>query len=79
MMMGQMMQMAQIIDRQNGTNMTQQLAASFGIEAPAMPAGGEQNPAKNVEETEALGGNEEKEATVTKKARQRVAESTSPT
>lgn len=79
MMMGQMMQMAQIIDRQNGTNMTQQLAASFGMEAPAMPAGGEQNPAKNVEETEALGGNEEKEATVTKKARQRVAESTSPT
>ena len=44
--------------------------------APA-PAGG--NMAGNVEETEALGGNEGKEATNTKKARQRVADSTSPT
>jgi hypothetical protein len=37
-------------------------------------------PAQNVEQTEALGGKEgTKEAANTKKARQRVAESTSPT
>ena len=33
----------------------------------------------NVEETEALGGNEKDEATNTKKARERVAQSTDPT
>ena len=43
----------------------------------AAPAGG--NMAGSVENTEALGGNETKEASNTKKARQRVAESTSPT
>lgn len=79
MLQGQMIQMAQIIDSLKNTNMTEQLAANFGMEAPAMPKGNAQNPAAKVEETEALGGNEEKEATVTKKARQRVAESTSPT
>jgi hypothetical protein len=41
---------------------------------------GEGDPAKNVEETEALGGKEGKaESHVTKKARERVANSTSPT
>ena len=45
----------------------------------AAPAGDEEGGmAENVEETEALGG-EEKEAAGTKKARQRVADSTSPT
>ena len=77
MMRGQMMQMAQIIDKQNGTNMTQQLAVNFGITDPAM-VGGNPESAK-VEDTEALGGNEKSEASNTKKARQRVADSTSPT
>jgi len=71
--------MAQIIDSQNGTNMTEQLAVGFGMNAPAMSAGGTPV-AENVEKTEALGGKEGKsEASNTKKARQRVAESTSPT
>lgn len=78
MMQGQMMQMAQIIDRQNGTNMAEQLAAGFGINAPAMAMGGMPGD-KNIEETEALGGKEKAEASNTKKARQRVADSTSPT
>ena len=77
MLQGQMIQMAQLIDSQNGTNMTEQLAANFGMKAPAMPMGNSQNLAAKAEETEVLGGDEE--AAVTKKARQRVAESTSPT
>lgn len=79
MMQAQMLQMAQIIDSQNGTNMTEQLAVGFGMNAPTMSAGGTPV-AENVEKTEALGGEEGKgEASNTKKARQRVAESTSPT
>ena len=46
--------------------------------AGGTPAGEDGGMAKNVEETEALGG-EGKEASNTKKARQRVADSTSPT
>ena len=45
----------------------------------AAPAPASGNMSGNVEETEALGGSETKEASNTKKARQRVAESTSPT
>ena len=72
-----MLMMAQALDRYEGTNMAEQIAAGInGGPAPA-PIAGEQ-PAK-VEETEALGGTEEKESSTTKKARQRVAESTSPT
>jgi hypothetical protein len=78
MMQAQMMQMAQIIDQQNGSNMTEQLAASFGMSAPAMVPG--KTPKKGVaEETEALGGEEKKESSTTKNARQKVADSTSPT
>ena len=76
MMQQQMLQMAQIIDQTKGTNMAEQIAA--GITGGVAPATGGEDPAK-VEQTEALGGNEKSEASNTKKARQRVADSTSPT
>ena len=71
MMQQQMLQMAQMID----PAMAEQMAAG-GAPVPA-PMGGA--PAADVKETEALGGSEKGEASNTKKARQRVAESTSPT
>ena len=75
----QMLQLAQIVDRDHGTNMAEQIAAGItGGAAPALVSGGEPASEK-VEETEALGGKEKAEASNTKKARQRVAESTSPT
>ena len=78
MMQQQMLMMAQALDQAKGTNLAEQIAA--GITGGAMPAPmGGQAPGANVEETEALGGNEKSEATNTKKARQRVAESTDPT
>jgi hypothetical protein len=52
--------------------------AQFSGGAPVAPIDGG-DAAKRVEKTEALGGNEGGEATNTKKARQRVADSTSPT
>ena len=75
-----MLQLAQIVDQSNGTNIAEQIAAGItGGVAPA-PVMGEQAPGAKVEETEALGGKEgPKEASGTKKARQRVAESTDPT
>ena len=79
MMQQQMLMMAQALDQAKGTNLAEQIAAGItGGVAPA-PIGGGQAPGANVEETEALGGNEKGEATNTKKARQRVAESTDPT
>ena len=79
MMQQQMLQMAQMIDRANGTNMADQIAAGItGGVAPSPMMGGDEA-AQNVDETEALGGSEKAEATNTKKARQRVAESTDPT
>ena len=74
-----LLMMAQALDQVKGTNMADQIAA--GIMGGAVPApvmgGGE--PGK-VEDTAALGGKEgPKEASNTKKARQRVAESTDPT
>ena len=78
MMQQQMLMMAQALDQAKGTNMAEQIAAGItGGVAPA-PMGGEA-PSAKVEETEALGGNEKSEASNTKKARQRVAESTDPT
>ena len=75
MMQQQMLQMAQIIDQAKGTNMAEQIAAGItGGVAPAS-SGGE----ANAEEAEALGGSHNEEHPVAKKARQRVAESTSPT
>ena len=77
MMQQQMLQLAQMVDQANGTNLADQIAAGItGGAAPAPTAGGA--PA-SVENTEALGGAEKAEAQNTKKARQRVAESTSPT
>ena len=73
MMQQQMLQMAKMID----PAMAETIAAGITGGTPA-PMGG-QAPGANVEETEALGGNEKGEATNTKKARQRVAESTDPT
>jgi hypothetical protein len=80
MMQQQMLMMAQAVDQVKGTNMAEQIAAGItGGMAPAPMMGGAE-PAQNVEQTEALGGKEgTKEAANTKKARQRVAESTSPT
>jgi hypothetical protein len=77
----QLLQMAKIIDQTQGTNMAEQIAAGIvgGAPASASMAGGAEV-TKKVEETEALGGKEGgEEATNTKKARQRVAESTDPT
>lgn len=78
MMQKQMLLLAQMVDRQNGTNMAEQIAAGITGGAPVAPIDG--NMAGDVEETEALGGEEGKtESTHTKKARQRVAQSTDPT
>ena len=77
MMQQQMLHLAQIVDQAKGSNIAEQIAAGItGGVAPAPMVG--EGPAK-VEETEALGGNEKSEASNTKKARQRVAESTDPT
>ena len=73
MMQQQMLQMAQMVD----PAMADQVAQGI-IGGTAPMVGSEVS--ENVEQTEALGGKEgPKEATHTKKARQRVAESTSPT
>ena len=77
-MQQQMFMLAQMVDQMRGSNIADQLAAQFMGGAPVAPNDGV-NPAKNVENTEALGGEGGGEATTTKKARQRVAESTSPT
>ena len=80
-MQQQMVMLAQMVDSYRGSNLAEQLMAQFQGAAPVMPIdGGGNNPAKNVEETEALGGKEgAKEASNTKKARERVAEATDPT
>ena len=80
MMQQQMMMLAQMVDQSRGTNeVAPAIAAQFGMEMPNAPMGGGAEAAKNVNETEALGGDGGGEATNTKKARQRVADSTSPT
>ena len=72
----QMLQMAQILDQLQGTNMAEQIAQGIMGGGGAAPMAGQGG---NVEQTEALGGSEKEEASGTKKARQRVAESTDPT
>ena len=74
----QVLALAQVIDGQNGTNYTEQFAMQMNG-ASVAPIGGGTPPPQKVDETEALGGNEGKESSVTKKARQKVAESTDPT
>ena len=83
MMQQQMLMLAQIVDKHEGSNIAEQIAAGItgGVSSPT-PLGGEGGnaPAENIEETEALGGKEgEKESATTKKARERVAQSTDPT
>lgn len=76
-MQQQMLMLAQMVDQSRGSNLAEQIAAGInGTPAPPMVDG---NAPANVEQTEALGGSEKSEATNTKKARQRVAESTNPT
>ena len=74
----QMLMLAQMVDQTRGSNIAEQLMAQFTGGAPVAPIDGGGS-APDVEETEALGGEEKKEPSTTKKARQRVAESTSPT
>ena len=80
-MQQQMLMLARMVDSYRGSNLAEQLMAQFSGAAPVAPIdGGGENPAKNVEQTEALGGKEgAKEASNTKKARERVAQSTDPT
>ena len=78
-MQQQMVMLAQMVDQARGSNIAEQLMAQFSGGAPVAPIDGT-NPAQNVEQTEALGGNDgAKEASNTKKARERVAQSTDPT
>jgi hypothetical protein len=74
-MQNQMLMMAGELDKVKGTNMAEQMA--MGMQNGGMPMMGGGTP--NVAETEVLGGNDKGESSHTKKARQRVAESTDPT
>jgi hypothetical protein len=77
-MQQQMVMLAGMVDQMRGSNLAEQLTAQFTGGAPVAPIDGAAP--TDVEQTEALGGKEgEPEAANTKKARQRVAESTSPT
>ena len=77
-MQQQMVMLAQMVDQSRGSNIAEQLMAQFSGGAPVAPIDGGGS-APNAEKTEALGGDDKGESTHTKKARQRVAESTSPT
>jgi hypothetical protein len=78
-MQQQMVMLARMVDKARGSNIAEQLMAQFSGGAPVAPIDGT-NPANNVEQTEALGGKEgSKESSHTKKARERVAQSTDPT
>ena len=82
MMQEQMLMLAQMVDQDRGSNLAEQIAAGITGGAPVAPIDGSmggQAPAAKVNETEALGGNDGEESSHTKKARQRVAESTDPT
>ena len=77
-MQQQMMMLAQMVDQARGSNIAEQLMAQFSGQAPVAAIDGSSQP--NVEDKEALGGKSGgTEASNTKKARQRVAESTDPT
>ena len=74
-MQSQMLKLAEIVDATRGTNIAEQIAAGItGQPAPTAPAEGQ----GAMTTGEALGGGEE-EAPITKKARERVANSTNPT
>ena len=77
MMQQQMLMLAQMVDQSRGTNLADQIAAGItGGVAPAPVDGGA--PA-DASKSESLGGDNSGESSVTKNARKRVAESTSPT
>lgn len=78
-MQQQMMQLGAMVDNAHGGNeITAGLANQFGMQMPQMSGGG--GSPTNVAKTEALGGDPKSgESSNTKKARQRVAESTDPT
>ena len=78
-MQQQMIMLAQMVDQMRGSNIAEQLMAQFGGGMPVVPIDGGLGAAKKVSETEALGGEGKGESSTTKKARQRVAESTDPT
>ena len=80
-MQQQMIMLAQMVDQARGSNIAEQLVAQFSGGQPVAPIdGGMGAMAGNVEKTEALGGKEgNAEASTTKKARERVAQSTDPT
>lgn len=70
----QMMQLGAMVDQMHGgTEITAGLANQFGMQPPPNMGGG------NAKYSETLGGEKSSEPSTTKKARQRVAESTSPT
>jgi hypothetical protein len=78
-MQQQMVMLAQMVDQARGSNIAEQLVAQFSGGTPVAPIDGGMA-AGNVEDTEALGGKEgTPEASYTKKARERVAQSTDPT
>lgn len=77
MMQQQMLGMAMELDRINGTNFAQGMAKEMGASLPMAMGNG--SATENVEDTEALGGNEGNESSITENARKRVANSTSPT
>ena len=75
-MQQQMLMLAQMVDQDRGTNLADQMAAGLnGTPAPPIMDG----QPENVEKQEALGGTETEESKHTKKARERVANSTDPT
>ena len=78
MMQQQMLAMAQIVDKHEGSNLSEQIATSILGGSPVAQTSSNMNSDTKAKETEALGG-EEKESSTTKKARERVAESTDPT
>ena len=75
-MQQQMLMLAQMVDRDHGSNLAEQIASGITGGGPVTPIDGDFAP--KAEQTEALGGEEKSEASNTKKARQRVADSTSP-
>ena len=78
MMQQQMLQLAQMVDQANGTNLAEQIAA--GITGGVTPSPTAGNVATDTSKSDALGGEKKTgESGVTKNARKRVAESTSPT
>ena len=78
MMQQQMLQLAQMVDQANGTNLADQIAA--GITGGVAPSPASGSVATDTSKSNALGGEKKTgESSTTKNARKRVAESTSPT